>query len=160
MAMSQLTSLSEALEPYVTATEESELPILLAILERTAAEYYRRWSQEAADPFETAGLIACAETEVQIAEAIESLTTDWKRRTLDLKARFPELAATYAGVMEGVPREDQLRIQAEGESGGATLLRQFAVAAQAPESAFFESLALREEANATFLWAVTSGGSL
>ena len=160
MAMSQLTSLSEALEPYVTATEESELPVLLAILERTAAEYYRRWSQEAADPFETAGLIACAETEVQVAEAIESRTTDCKRRTLDLKARFPELAATYAGVMEGVPREDQLRIQAEGESGGATLLRQFAVAAQVPESAFFESLALREEANATFLWAVTSGGSL
>ena len=102
----------------MTATEASELPILLAILERTAAEYYRHWSQEASDPLERAGLIACAETEVQIAEAIESLTTDLERRTLDLKARFPELAATYAAVMKGLPRADQLRIQAEGENGG------------------------------------------
>jgi hypothetical protein len=160
MAMSQLKSLSEALEPFVTATEASELPILLAMLERTAAEYYRRWSEEASDPFEKAGLIACAETEVQIAEAIESLTSDFGRRTLDLKARFPELAATYAAVMKGLPRADQLRTQAEGEKGGATLLRQLAAAAQAPESALFESLALREEANATFLWAVTREGPL
>jgi cell division protein ZapA (FtsZ GTPase activity inhibitor) len=160
MEMSQLKNLSEALEPFLTATEESELPILLAILERTAAEYCRRWSEEASDPFEKAGLIACAETEVQIAEAIESLTSDLERRTHELKARFPELSATYVAVMEGLPRADQLRTQAEGEKGGATLLRQFAADAQAPESALFESLALREEANATFLWAVTSEGPL
>ncbi len=158
--MSQFKSLPEALEPFVTATEASELPILLAILERTAAEYYRRWSEEASDPFEKAGLIACAEAEVQIAEAIESLTSDLERRTHELKARFPELSATYAAAMEGLPRADQLRTQAEGEKGGAMLLHQFAAAAQDPESTLFESLALREEANATFLWAVTREGPL
>ena len=43
-------TLSEALAPYVSQAEKSDLPIVLGILERAAAVYYHAWSKEADDP--------------------------------------------------------------------------------------------------------------
>ena len=156
--MSEVRSLSVVLDPFLSATEEKDLPLLLAILERTAAEQYRAWSEQTPDSVEKAGLRACAATEDEIAEFIETIEPDSERRIADLNARFPTVGAAYAGAFEGLSRTDQLRVQAEGELGGADLLRQFAAATQGAVSARFAALAVSEESNATYL-RVLSGQS-
>lgn len=43
--VSEVRSLSGVLEPFLSGTEEKDLPLLLAILERTAAEHYQQYAR-------------------------------------------------------------------------------------------------------------------
>ena len=64
----QPASLLEVLAPILESAPEEELPLLLAWLERMAAEKYRVWAQQSADDVERKGLMDCAFREDAIAE--------------------------------------------------------------------------------------------
>ena len=149
--MTQPASIVEAFAPLLPHLAEEEVPLVLAILERIAGEKYRGWAEDSADPFERAGLLACAAREDEIADFIESLSADSQTRVSALHSRFPDLLERYDSVMDGRSRREQLRIQSEGELGGADYMRQFADATAGAISARFASLALCEEANSRFL---------
>lgn len=155
--MSQPLSIVEAFNPLLPQLAENEIPMILAILERIAADKYRSWAEEADDPIERDGLLACAAREDEIATFIESLDAESDSRISALHSRFPDLRERYDSVMHGRTRKEQLRIQSEGELGGADYMRQFADASQGAVSARFASLALCEESNSRFLSELIAG---
>jgi hypothetical protein len=147
----QPESLLEVLVPIIESAPAQELPLLLAWLERMAADKYRVWAQQATDDVERKGLMDCAFREDAIAEFIEFVEPQAESRTSSLKKLFPDMQALYDSVMAGQDRSEQLRRQAEGELGGANFLRQFAEAHSGAVAAQFEALAHYEEANSSFL---------
>lgn len=155
--MAQPQSIVEAFEPLLPELAEEEIPMAVAMIERIAAQQYRAWADGADDPIERAGLIACADREDEIAAFIESIDPDAASRVAELNARFPDLQERYDSVLAGRSREEQLRIQSEGELGGADYMRQFAEATDGAVSARFASLAFCEEANSKFLAALLGG---
>jgi len=152
--MSQPASIVEAFAPLLPRVAEHEIPMLIAMIERLAADRYRGWAAGTDDPVERTGLLACALREDEIAEFIESLDVDAAARIAELNTRFPDLDDCYESVMAGRSRADQLRIQAEGELGGADYMRQFAAASRGAVAARFASLACCEEANSRYLSAL------
>lgn len=64
---------------------------LLAMLERFAAEHYRRWAEQEADPSRKQGFLACAAREEFIAETVEGLDPNAQRIAQSLRERFPEI---------------------------------------------------------------------
>jgi hypothetical protein len=156
--MSQPESIVDAFTPLLPQVLEEEIPMLIAMLERLAADHYRRWAEETSDPIEKAGLMACMDREEEIAIFIESLEANAEARRAELTARLPDLAAIYASIMEGRSRSEQLRIQAEGELGGADYMSSFAAATSGAVAARFASLALCEEANSRFLTTLLDQG--
>ncbi|MEM8659283.1 MAG: hypothetical protein AAGF35_00235 [Pseudomonadota bacterium] len=147
----QPTSLLEVLVPVLESAPAEDLPLLLAWLERLAADKYRGWAKQTQDEIEIKGLLECAYREDAIAEFIELVEPESESRTQALKAQFPDMEAMYDSVLAGQDRREQLRRQAEGELGGATFLRQFAQAHSGAVAAQFEALAFYEEANSSFL---------
>ena len=152
--MPKPASIVEAFAPLLPHVGREEIPMLIAMIERLAADRYRGWAAGTEDPIERAGLLACALREDEIAEFIESLEVDATARAADLNKRFPDLNARYESVMAGRGRVAQLRIQAEGELGGADYMRQFAAGSQGAIAARFASLACCEEANSRYLSAL------
>ena len=149
--MTQPASITDAFLPLVPEIAEADIPMFIAMLERVAASHYELWAEAAADPIETAGLLACAAREIEISEFIESLYPDAQATIDGLNQQFPDLAARYGAIMEGRPRAEQLRIQSEGELGGSSFMLQFAEANDGVVAARFQSLASCEEANSKFL---------
>jgi hypothetical protein len=149
--MTQPASIVEAFAPLLPRVAEHEIPMLIAMIERLAARRYLGWAAASEDAIERAGLLACAQREDEIAEFIESLETDAPARIAELDARFPDLNDRYESVMAGRSRAEQLRVQAEGELGGAGYMRQFAAAHRGAVAARFASLACCEEANSSYL---------
>jgi hypothetical protein len=152
--MAQPASIVEAFAPLVPHVAQHEVAMLIAMIERLAADRYRGWAAATDDPNERAGLLACAAREDEIAEFIESLETDAAARIAELNSRFPDLNDRYESVMAGRNRAEQLRIQSEGELGGADYMRQFAAAHAGAVAARFASLACCEEANSRYLRAL------
>ena len=149
--MSQPASIVEAFAPLLPRVAEHEIPMVIAMIERLAALRYRGWAATTDDPVERAGMIACALREDEIAEFIESCDPSAVGRIEELNARFPDLNDRYESVMAGRSRVEQLRIQSEGELGGAEYMRQFAAASSGAVAARFASLACCEEANSRYL---------
>ncbi len=149
--MLQPASIVEAFAPLLPDLAQDEIPLLIAMLERLAADRYRAWARQTDDHVERAGLLACALREDEIAEFIESLDADAPARIDRLNGRFPDLNARYDAIMLGRSRVEQLRIQADGELGGADYMRQFAAASEGAVAARFASLACCEEANSRYL---------
>lgn len=149
--MTQPASIVEAFAPLLPRVAEHEIPMVIAMIERLAADRYRAWAAATDDSIERAGLLACAAREDEIAAFIESLDSDAPARIAELNSRFPDLDDRYESVMAGRSRAEQLRIQAEGELGGADYMRQFAAAGRGAVAARFVSLACCEEANSRFL---------
>lgn len=152
--MSQPASITDAFLPLVPDVPEAEIPMLIAILERIAASKYRGWAEDSTDPVERAGLLACEQRELEISTFIESLYPDAQVVIDGLYERFPDLDARYDAIMAGRPRSEQLRIQSEGELGGADFMQQFAEANSGAVAARFLSLSACEEANSRFLAAL------
>jgi hypothetical protein len=144
-------SIAGAFEPLLSLVSPEEIPMVVAILERIAGSKYRIWAEQSDNPFERAGLLACAQREDEIAEFIESLQDDPQSSVASLRERIPDFEERYDAVMAGLSRIEQLRVQAEGEMGGSGYMGQFAAATEGAIAARFESLALCEEANSKFL---------
>ncbi len=144
-------SIAGAFEPLLPLVTAEEIPMVIAILERIAGDKYRMWAEQADNDIERDGLLACAQREDEIAIFIESLQTDPQSMIASLRERIPDFETRYDAVMDGLSRTEQLRVQSEGEMGGAGYMGQFAAASEGAVAARFESLALLEEANSKYL---------
>lgn len=144
------------LAPYISSVPEDAIPAFLAMLERTAADRYRRWAGEL--PQHAEGLLQCAAREDEIADAVEGIypaTTDAQRRAMD-SALAPAKAAYYE-VFANLGTHDQLAIQANAERQGAAAWRNM-IPDEPDQSiaAVLERCARTEEASADYLDALLS----
>jgi hypothetical protein len=150
--LTQPPDLLAILLPFFEKAAPHEHRILLAMLERFAAEHYRRWAAQEADPARKQGFLACAAREEFIAETVEGLDRNAQRIAQSLRERFPEIRQVYADAMHPLSNEAQWKAQAAGELGGARLYRDFAAAETDPDAR--EKLLLcvvKEEESARFL---------
>ena len=152
MSTQNLPDLLGILTPLFDQCEPQEQRILLAVLERLAAEHYRAWAQTLADPQQKQGFIDCAHREEQIAEAMEALDPQAKEIGGSLWKRFPNMRELYADTMRPLSHPQQWQVQSVGELGGARLLRDFAEAETNPDArAALLACAVKDEANGRYL---------
>lgn len=118
--------LGEAVGPIIELLDAREQRVLLAVLERQAAETYRRLAGEAPDSEAERSLLRAAENEDGIANLLEELDADYKRVEDDLRSRFPRLDGLFDSVLNGRPYEEQLRLQQAAELGAAALFKSLA----------------------------------
>mgnify|MGYP003638598307 CR=1 FL=1 len=64
--------LLDALAPVLQKLAPEQAPLLLAALERMAADKYRAWADQTQDPVEKKGLLDCADREEAISEFRET----------------------------------------------------------------------------------------
>ena len=114
--------------------------VLLAVLERVAADQYRRWAEQVGDPHR-AGMLDCARREEEVAAALEGQAPEAVATARAVMERFPDLPTRYRSLLEGRSLGEQFAIQATGERAGGELLRSYALA----------DAAELEDANAAFL---------
>jgi hypothetical protein len=125
---------------------ETEHRVLLAVLERAAADQYRRWAEEVGDAHR-AGMLDCARREKDVAAVLEGQAPDALETARALMGRLPDLPARYRTLLDGKPLAEQLAIQAAGERAGGELLRSYSLT----------NAAALEDANADFLDRVAQG---
>ena len=127
-------------------------PLLLAKLERLAAQRYRTWAGDHADQSVKEGLLACADREEEIARRVESLRPDASAIQDKLLSDNPELLDLNRTLFEGRPLKVQFAMQADGERAGAAAWRAYAAATSDPSvQELLDSCCALEQANAEFL---------
>lgn len=140
----------ELLGPYIVQVAPQTMPRFLALLERGAAERYRRWALVL--PEHQAGLLRCAASEDEIADRIDGAFELDESLREQLVAPLPEALQTYYEVFAPLPIWDQLRIQADAERQGAAAWR--GIASRHPDAKVVEVLetcSRLEETSADFL---------
>lgn len=158
---SKLPDVAKILGQVLQNIAPEQRPVLLAALERLAAERYRMWANghldlaDLADPAVKEGLLACAEREEEIARRIESLYPNATEIQNKLLADHPELLDLNRTLFKGRPIKDQFTMQAQGERAGAAAWKAFAAAATDPSARaaqeLLQSCSPLEEVNAAFL---------
>jgi len=127
-------------------------PLLLAKLERLAAQRYRTWASGHSDQSVKVGLLACADREEEIARRVESLNPNASVIQDRLLSDHPELLDLNRTLFEGRPLKIQFAMQAEGERAGAAAWQAYAAAASDPPvQELLQSCSPLEQANADFL---------
>ena len=146
------TNVADLLAGILRRVEPSLQPVLLAKLERLAAERYRSWAGEQFDQAAKEGLLACADREEEIARRVESLFPDASAIQDKLLSNLPELLDLNRTLFEGRALEVQFAIQAEGERHGARAWSTYAASASEPSArGLLQSCSPLEQANADFL---------
>lgn len=155
-----IPNVAEILGPLLARVPKADRPLLLALAERMAAERYRGWADQIADPGRSAELRACAEREEEIARRIEALYPDAAARRQALLAANPDVAELNRSLFADRPLEEQFAIQAAGERAGAATWRAFADGAESAEAGTaFLGCAPLEEENAAYLEFLLERGS-
>lgn len=127
-------------------------PILLAKLERLAAQRYRNWASDHPDRSVKEGLLACADREDEIARRVESQVPNASSIQDRLLAENPALLDLNRTLFEARPLKIQFAMQAQGEEAGAAAWRAYAVASPDPSAHQVPlSCSALEQANADFL---------
>ncbi len=127
-------------------------PLLLAKLERLAAQRYRTWASDYPDPAAKEGLLACADREEEIASRVESLEPNASANQARLLSDHPELLDLNRTLFEGRPLKVQFAMQADGERAGAAAWKAYAAGASHPSvRELLESCSPLEQENADFL---------
>ena len=127
-------------------------PLLLAKLERLAAQRYRTWASDHPNEFVKVGLLACADREDEIARRVESLVPDASEIQNKLLADHPELLDLNRTLFEGRPLGVQFAMQAAGERAGAEAWKACAAGATDPSvQELLRECSPLEQANADFL---------
>ena len=127
-------------------------PLLLAKLERLAAERYRTWAAEHPDQTAKEGLLACADREEEIAKRVESLNPDASAIQDKLLSDNPELLELNRTLFKDRPLKVQFAMQAAGERAGAAAWMAFAAfASDSSAKEQLQSCGPLEQANADFL---------
>jgi hypothetical protein len=126
--------------------------LLLAKLERLAAERYRTWASDQSDQVVKESLLACADREEEIARRVESLEPNASAIQDKLLSENPDLLDLNRTLFEGRPLKVQFAMQAEGERAGAAAWRAYAAGASDRSAReLLESCSPLEQANADFL---------
>ena len=149
-AKADLPNVGEILGRLLARVPAPQHPLFVAIAERMAADRYRGWAEQA--PAQRAGLLACSEREIGIAERVESLHENAASQQQQIRDANPELAELNRNVFAGRPLEEQYAIQAQGERIGAGLWRSLAQASRSDHGkrVYLECAEL-EEKSAVFL---------
>ncbi len=149
---SDIPDIPTVLGEVMQTIEPGDQPLLLAMLERLAAQRYRAWVDEHPDETVKRGLRECAEREEEIARRVESVFDDAAEVQQRLLAENPTLEELNRTLFAGRPLEVQFAMQAAGERAGAAAWAAFAAAADDERiTAIMESCSPLEEANAEFL---------
>lgn len=149
---SNIPNIAEILAGALRSIDPRLQPMLLAKLERLAAQRYRTWATDHADQSVRDGLLACADREEEIARRVESLEPDAPAIQDKLLSDHPELLDLNRTLFEGRPIKVQFAMQAEGEQAGAAAWRAYAAAAADPSAReLLGSCSALEQANADFL---------
>jgi len=149
---SNIPNIAEILAGALRNIEPTLQPMLLAKLERLAAERYRTWASDHADQSIREGLLACADREEEIARRVESLDPNASAIQDKLLSDHPELLDLNRTLFEGRPLKIQFAMQADGERAGVAAWRAYAAAASDPSvQELLQSCSALEQANADFL---------
>lgn len=153
--MSELNvpNFGELLSPYISKVPTNAIPNFLALLERGAAERYRRWAEEL--PQFSEGLLECSAREDKIADIVESMFLIDEDLATEIQAPLPGAKETYYNVFEGLSLDDQLGIQADAELQGAEAWRNM-LSDDLPDvinAGLKECMALEKESSA-FLYSI------
>ncbi len=147
------------LAPVLAATDPAHHPLLIAMLERWAADRYREWVDAHDDVATVTALTACVEREEEIAARVEALYPDAAEVQAALVEANPRLQDVLTGSFAWRPIDEQFKLQAEAERLGASTWRSFARAADDPAAVeVFNSCALLEEASAEVLEQLIADG--
>lgn len=149
---SNIPNIAEILAGVLRNIDPKLQPMLLAKLERLAAERYRTWASDHADQSTKEGLLACAEREEEIARRVESLAPNASAIQDKLLSDNPDLLDLNRTLFEGRPIEVQFAMQADGERAGAAAWSAYAAVASDPSAQeLLQSCSPLEQANADFL---------
>lgn len=149
---SNIPNIAEVLAGALRNIDPGLQPMLLAKLERLAAERYRTWATDHPDQSVREGLLACADREVEIARRVESLEPNASAIQDKLLSDHPELLDLNRTLFEGRPLKVQFAMQADGERAGAAAWRAYALAASDPSAQeLLQGCSPLEQANADFL---------
>ena len=107
----------QLLAEYIGAVPERSRPRFLARLERGAADRYRGWA--AAVPDHAHELMACADSEEQIAIRAEGLYEIFPDDLAAIEEALPPAIETYYDVFDGLPVKQQIALQAAAERQGS-----------------------------------------
>jgi hypothetical protein len=151
-ASPSLPDLGEAVRPVFESVPEPRRPLLVALLERSAARRYRTWAARPELAARAAELRRCAEREEEIAARVEALYPDARHVQAQLLATLPDLDAFGRDLFDPLTLLDQLRVQARGERLGSATWRSLARAELDPaRSKALLACAPLEEASAEVL---------
>lgn len=149
---SSIPNIAEILAGVLRNIDPQLQPMLLAKLERLAAQRYRSWVSDHPDQSAKKGLLACADREEEIARRVESLEPNASAIQDKLLSDHPELLDLNRTLFEGRPLKVQFAMQADGERAGAAAWRAYAAASSDPSvRELLESCSALEQANADFL---------
>jgi hypothetical protein len=149
---SSIPNIAEILAGALRTIDPKLQPMLLAKLERLAAQRYRRWASDHTDQSVREGLLACADREEEIAKRVESLEPNAAAIQDKLLSDNPALVDLNRTLFEGRPLKVQFAMQAEGERAGAAAWRAYAASASDPSAQeLLQSCSPLEQANADFL---------
>ena len=154
-----LPDLLAVVGPLFDKCAPDEQRILLAVLERLAAEHYRRWANGLSDPEQKRDFLTAAALEEHIASVAEGLEPKALEIAERLWKRFPNLRSLYADAIADLSDTQQWEVQSAGEHGGAGLWHTFAKAEANPEvRAKLLACAVADEENSQFLIRVLEKG--
>ncbi|MFY9608316.1 MAG: hypothetical protein WAU45_06830 [Blastocatellia bacterium] len=149
---SAIPNVAEILRQALRNIDPTLQPFLLAKLERLAAQRYRSWASEHADPSVKEGLLVCADREEEIARRVESLDPNASAIQEKLLTANPDLLELNRTLFEGRPLRVQFAMQAQGEMAGAAAWEAYGAAASDPLAGeLLQSCGPLEKANADFL---------
>lgn len=152
-----LPDLGSAVRPVFESVPESDRPILIALLERSAARRYRIWAGRHDLTAHAAELRRCADREEEIAARVEGLYPEAKRIQAQLLATLPDLDALARDIFDPLALLDQLRVQAAGERLGSATWQALARSEADPErSKALLACAPLEEASAEVLESIVA----
>jgi hypothetical protein len=137
------------LAPLTRGLAEAERPAFLARLEQMAAQRYRVWAAQA--PAHASVLLACAESEQEIAARAARLFPMNAAQNARLDALLPRARQLYGSLFVGLSLRDQLELQAAAERQGADVWRAIAATQGLPHAmreALAECARLEEESAA------------
>jgi hypothetical protein len=147
-----IPDIAEILAGVLRNIEPRLQPLLLAKLERLAAQRYRAWASDYPDLSAREGLLACADREEEIAKRVESLAPNASAIQDKLLSDRPELLNLNRTLFEGRPLKIQFAMQADGERAGAAAWRAYAAGASDPSvQELLGSCSPLEQQNADFL---------
>ena len=145
-------NIAEILGAVLRKIDPQLQPLLLAKLERLAAERYRTWASDNPDQSAKDGLLACADREEEIARRVESLNPYASVLQDKLLSGNPELLELNRTLFKERPLKVQFAMQAAGERAGAAAWKAFAAGASDPSAReLLQSCSPLEQANADFL---------
>jgi hypothetical protein len=149
---SGIPNIAEILVGVLRNIDPKLQPMLLAKLERLAAQRYRTWASDHPDQSVKEGLLACADREEEIARRVESLEPNASAIQDKLLSDNPALLDLNRTLFEGRPLDVQFAMQADGERAGAAAWGAYAAAASDRSAQeLLQSCGPLEQANADFL---------